>query len=1539
MPSILVTTSADVVNGSDGVTSLREAIAEANANADADIITFAAGLEGSTITLTGGQLALADDVTIDGDVNGDNKADITISGGNSSRIFNVGVAGTDATLLSLTLTNGSAAGGGYGGAVNVETFTSLTIRDTTVRDSNAVRGGGIYVGQSGVLTAVNSTLSNNTASATGGALHVKDASVSTLTNVTLDDNSASAGGGIFADAGVDLTLQSSTITGNSAFAGGGGGMMLNSNSTYSSTVVIANTAFDLNNAAAGNGTIDRAGPSQSSVVVTANNSFFGEPVTINGGTNNITGGNAQFNILADNGGTVQTRSFGIGSVLQDAGSAAFLPSDAFDLDGDGNSGEALSGDARGFGREAGAAVDIGAVESNSAPLALVITTAADVVASDGELSLREAVDLANANGDATIITFAAGLAGQTITLTSGMYLTTDIVIDGDMNGDNKADITISGGGASRIFRIDAAGTDVSLRSLTLTSGSSGGNNGGAVSASVSASSVTILDCTISNSNSGGVGGGVSTFGAALTIANSLITGNSAAYGGGIYGQNANIQLQNTTVYGNSVTGTGGGVSAFNGSLTLFNTTVTGNRADTDGASTTAAGGVRNLGTSYAVLYNSVVADNFSGTGLVEHNAEGTLSFVGNSALGAGATVGIDGGGNLLNIVTAGLGPLTDNGGTVRTLAPNTGSVLIGAGDPSRITQDSLDIDNDGNTTEALPVDGRGGPRQIGVVDIGAVEARAPLVVTTAADVVNAGDGKLSLREALTLANADSVSDTIVFASSLAGQTLTLTGGQLVINSNVIIDGDTNGDNKADITISGNNASRIFNLESGSNADILSLTLTNGFVDASQGAGIYARSDTTLDIVDTTIRNCTIFAEFPGDKANGGGIASNGILNVINSTITGNTGQDGGGVYVTGTATFVNATISGNTAQDIQFTGGFGGGIAAYGAALTVLNSTVTGNSGYDGGGISLSSATANVINSVVAANSSVINPDIVGPGLSAQNSFFGTTVTIDSDYGGNINNGGDPLLGQLLDNGGTVLTRSPLDGSPLIGTGGNLSIQDLFDLDGDGNRLESLPIDARGGLRIVGGTRDIGAVEQIVNEIIGGTAGADTIIGGLGNDTLRGRAGSDTLDGGAGNDTADWRDATASIVFTLNASGGGTTASVAGIGIDTLISIENLIGGAANDTLTGNNEANVLNGGLGDDRMTGGNGDDTYVLNSAGDATIETATGGTGDTTIASITHALRVNIEKLVLAGTGNFNGTGNTLDNTITGNSGTNILNGLAGVDAMFGRAGNDTYYVDNLGDTVSEAGGSGIDTVRSTVNFLLGADVEKLYLLGTATGGTGNALSNFIYGNASNNVIDGKAGADRLYGGNGNDTYKVDSTGDLVFETTAGAPGGSADTVQSSVNYTLTTNVERLTLTGTGNVNATGNTVANIVTGNTGNNFIDGKLGSDTLTGGGGGDQFLFTTALGASNIDTITDFDTANDFIRLENAIFTGLATGFLASTAFVIGAAAADSSDRIIYNSATGALLFDSDGTGAAAARQFAIIGTGLGLSSGDFFVI
>src|SRR5262245_2287145 len=222
--------------------------------------------------------------------------------------------------------------------------------------------------------------------------------------------------------------------------------------------------------------------------------------------------------------------------------------------------------------------------------------------------------------------------------------------------------------------------------------------------------------------------------------------------------------------------------------------------------------------------------------------------------------------------------------------------------------------------------------------------------------------------------------------------------------------------------------------------------------------------------------------------------------------------------------------------------------------------------------------------------------------------------------------------------------------------------------------------------------------------------------------------------------------------------------------------------------------------------MFGGAGNDVYFVDSGVDGVIENANEGI-DTVFSTVDLRLAANVENLVLQGSA-LQGGGNALNNVLTGNAGNNILDGDAGADLMFGGAGNDVYFVDNGSDGIIESANGGIDTVFTTVDLRLAANVENLVLQGSALQGGGNALNNALTGNAGNNILDGDAGADLMFGGAGNDVYFVDNAGDLVFENA----NEGTDAVFSTVSYTLTANVETLVLQGGGDLSGTGNALAN-------------------------------------------------------------------------------------------------------------------------------
>jgi Ca2+-binding RTX toxin-like protein len=336
---------------------------------------------------------------------------------------------------------------------------------------------------------------------------------------------------------------------------------------------------------------------------------------------------------------------------------------------------------------------------------------------------------------------------------------------------------------------------------------------------------------------------------------------------------------------------------------------------------------------------------------------------------------------------------------------------------------------------------------------------------------------------------------------------------------------------------------------------------------------------------------------------------------------------------------------------------------------------------------------------------------------------------------------------------------------------------------------------------------------------------------------------------------------------------------------------DRLFGLEGNDTLSGAGGSDTLYGGAGDDSLTGGTGADTFLVGEGTDAITDlgngadvltvavgatanarlfaawTATAGTtngGETNIS--TYGLAVNLSAVTTGSVG-FSVTNTGAATKLSGSALADTLNGGSGNDTMAGGLGNDIYVVDSTTDAITEYLAGGIDTVVSSVSqATLAAYLENLTLSGTADlSATGNSLANVLTGNAGNNGLNGATGADTMIGGAGNDTYVVDNAGDMVYEsttTTSGLDAGGNDAVQSSVSFRLSQFVERLTLTGTAAINASGNSLANTLVGNAGANTVDGGTGNDTLTGGVGADTFIV-----GAGADAITDLGNGVDVINV------------------------------------------------------------------------
>jgi Ca2+-binding RTX toxin-like protein len=282
-----------------------------------------------------------------------------------------------------------------------------------------------------------------------------------------------------------------------------------------------------------------------------------------------------------------------------------------------------------------------------------------------------------------------------------------------------------------------------------------------------------------------------------------------------------------------------------------------------------------------------------------------------------------------------------------------------------------------------------------------------------------------------------------------------------------------------------------------------------------------------------------------------------------------------------------------------------------------------------------------------------------------------------------------------------------------------------------------------------------------------------------------------------------------------------------------------------------------------------------------------------------------------VLVEGSGAIAATGNSQDNVIQGNSNANVLMGGDGNDTMIGGAGNDIYEVRQAGDVVIENPNEGTDTIWSSVNYSLPANVEKLYLTEGATTAMGNGLDNVIdatYDGSTANVLMGGDGNDTMIGGAGNDIYEVRQAGDVVIEN----PNEGTDTIWSSVNYSLSANVEKLYLT-EGAANAVGNQLDNVIDlshSSAASKTIDGGAGADTLTGGGGHVEFVFHA--GQADGDTIVDFNASGS---TDHITFYGYGTGATFTEVgntneWMISYNAGTSHETITFQN--GALLHSSD---------------------------
>ncbi len=711
--TFVVTNNSDAGDGSctaagvgDGC-NLREAIASANAAASGATITFdpTAFASAKVITLSGTQLELSKNVLIKGSAAG-----VSVSGNNVSRVFQVD-ASVNARLEDLSITGGSSATAGGGGIYNSGTLTlvrssvsnnttadstsggggiynnsgTVILRSSTVAGNSAAAGGfggGIY-NSSGTLNADSSTISGNTASAGGAGGGILNAGPMNLTNVTIANNNAAGGGGGLYNNGATANLLFCTVTGNTAntdnAGGAGGGIVAGGTFNMSNTLVAGNTSPG-----------DTTGPDFSGTVSSGDYNLLQDATGATlSGTHNLTGVDPLIQPLANNGGPVQTVALQSGSPAIDAGDPA----------------STLFADARGRVRPVGAANDIGAYEFGSSAVVqpgptftVTNTTDVDGACAAGNCSLRQAVSAANNSFDPPTITFDASAFASAQTITLGG---TELALSqaATLIGPGSAKLTVSGNNASRVFNLTADAA-YNISGLTITKGNAAGNGGGLDAEGTSGDKhVFLSDVTFSSNTATGAGGGMFLYDGD-TITNCTFSGNIAAtQGGGLYVQYGTVNISKTTFAGNSTTtggagNGGGGIFASNLTLSVDSSTFSGNLAKGAGS----GGGIYNQYSNVTVSNSTFSANKCPnggfGGGIYNSSAlnvsDSTLTLnaasIGGSGNGGG---GIANDGNNLtlnntivggNLASGGTGPDikgTVNSGDYNLVKSTSGATLSG----------------------------------------------------------------------------------------------------------------------------------------------------------------------------------------------------------------------------------------------------------------------------------------------------------------------------------------------------------------------------------------------------------------------------------------------------------------------------------------------------------------------------------------------------------------------------------------------------------------------------------------------------------------------------------------------------------------------------------------------------------------------------------------------------------------------------------------------------------------------------------------------
>ncbi|WP_201834188.1 M10 family metallopeptidase C-terminal domain-containing protein [Microvirga zambiensis] len=622
---------------------------------------------------------------------------------------------------------------------------------------------------------------------------------------------------------------------------------------------------------------------------------------------------------------------------------------------------------------------------------------------------------------------------------------------------------------------------------------------------------------------------------------------------------------------------------------------------------------------------------------------------------------------------------------------------------------------------------------------------------------------------------------------------------------------------------------------------------------------------------------------------------------------------------------------------------------------------------------------ANAVDHLLVRKTRKVAGSTDGIYLTGPATFVTNEGTIEGGNGSAIQYAGSGAL--TLTNFGTITSAS----LAVLGNAGNDRIVNTGTLNTTSTASDAVLLDLQDGNDFYDGLQ--GSATRGVIKLGNGN---DTAYGGAGAERFSGGAGNDFIDGGSGNDTVDYSEAAAGVRVNLSSTNIQIIGENSGQGNDTLLDIENVIGGAHNDDLIGSTGSNTLVGGGGNDTLEGGAGSDSLD-------------GGTGNNTARYTgSSSARVN---LTISGSQNTNGYGSdTLVNIVNleGGSGADRFIGNDADNKLIGNGGKDTLQGGKGNDTLE--GGSGENTaVFSGVraNYDISPSINGSYLIEDLVGGRDGidrvtdirflefsdqtiALTNRAPTNIS--VSSTSISESTQVGESVINLYSTDPDGDDLTYSLVSNPGGffgldaSGEEIvlvraldyETATEHTLSVKVQdayggeftrTLSITVRNTVETTpqvrsGTSRADQLTGESGNDRLSGLGGNDTLSGqigndtliggtgndtlfgGAGKDVFVFDQRPSAkTNRDTIADFVPVDDVMHLSKKAFPKLSKGTLSSKAFVVGDRFKDGDDRILYLKKSGALFYDPDGSGSANAIQFASIGKNLKITHKDFFVI